>query len=151
MSLSTKALQRPQSDVLWVVCSVNRFLGRHLCYRGSGRPSRVPLILQALGSQPGSGPAQCLLRSNRSGPAGRQPACWWWSSLSLPSATCPSAYSTSWKGNSLFGCSVSLSSGSIAITTRVHHREVSISQEFTLGLERSHLTQITVVIHSSPW
>lgn len=151
MSLSTKALQRPQSDVLWVVCSVNRFLGRHLCCRGSKSLSRVPLIPQDLGSQSGSGPAQCPLRSNRFGPAGRPPACWWWSSLSLASATCPSASSTSWKGNKQPLCVFCLSVFRINSHYTLGFNIEMFQWVRSFDLEMSHLTQITVVIHSRPW
>lgn len=83
------------------VCTywTNRFLEAHQCCRGSGGPCSVQLRLQGQESLWGSGPAQFVLRSNRSELGARQLVCWWWCSLFLPCATCQSACSMSWKGN----------------------------------------------------
>lgn len=78
---------------------INRFLEARQCFRGSGGQCSAQPPLQGQESQWESGPAQFVLRSNRSEPAARQLVCWWWFSLFLPCATCQSAYSMSWKGN----------------------------------------------------
>lgn len=81
---------------------IDRFLEAHQCCRGSGGPSSAQLILQGTESLLGWGPAQFVLRSNRSELDARQLACWWWCSLFSLCATCQSACSMSWKGNSCF-------------------------------------------------
>lgn len=81
----------------------NRFLGAHQWCKGNGGPSSAQPQLQE--SLWGSEPARFVLRSNRSEPDGRRPACWSWCSLFLPCATCPSACSTSWKGKYSFAAS----------------------------------------------
>lgn len=77
---------------------MTRYLEAHRCCRGSGGPSSARLRLQGWRSPWGSGRAQFAPRSNRSELGARLPVCWWWFSLSLPSATCQSACSMSWKG-----------------------------------------------------
>lgn len=78
---------------------INRFLEAHQCCRESGGPSSAQLRLLGTESLWGWGPAQFVLRSNRSELDARQLACWWWCSLFSHYATCQSACSMSWKGN----------------------------------------------------
>lgn len=79
--------------------SINRFLETHQSCRGSGGPCSAQLRIRGWGRPWGWGPAQSVLRSNRCELGARRLACWWWSSLFSPCATCRSACSMSWKGN----------------------------------------------------
>lgn len=77
----------------------NRYLATHQWCRGSGGPCSARFPAHPRRSPPGLEPVRFAPRSNRSEPGARQLACWWWCSLCLHSAICPSAPSISWKGN----------------------------------------------------